>query len=161
MSLAGGYLLAYGLGAKLKPYVVPLAALISLLIDVDHLPAHFDVAHTLVLHNLAFVLFAAIIMRILLGWEIGLITGIMLFGHLLLDMNLGLYGIPVFYPLSKMSFMIPESWEVWLFNDQSYTVISRTGIALAAYFGLISLVIFFSSRRASWRRRHTKTGSST
>jgi len=161
LSLAGGYLLAFGLGIKSRPYLVPAGALASLLIDVDHIPAHFGVAHTLALHNLPFVLVAGAFIGVLFGLEAGLVACAMLSGHLLLDMNTGLYGIPVFYPLSKASVMIPESWELWLFSDPSYTVVSRTGIALAAYLGLIALIIFFFSRRAAWRRRHTRTQSST
>ena len=168
LALAGGYVLVLGRGVRLRPHVVPAAALASLLIDVDHIPPHFGVAHTLVLHNLAFVLVVAALTRLLPGLEIGLLACVMLVGHLLMDMVYGLYGIPLFYPLSAAGVMIPKAWEIWLFGDESYAVVSRTGIGLAIYAAFTSAFILAPGRRgkrlsahtASWRRTRTRTPAS-
>jgi len=127
--------LVCGLRLRLRPWVVPALAAASLLIDVDHLPPHFGIVHRLVLHNVFFLVFAGAAVGLSFGRSAGLVFGYMLFGHLLFDMVAGLYGVPLLWPLSGADFILPESWEVWLFGDPSYTVVSRVGLALAAYFG--------------------------
>jgi len=149
LSLAGGYLLACGLRLKLRPQTIPALGAASLLIDVDHLLPHFGIAHTLVLHNVFVVLAAAALVGYFSRKEWGVIFFVMLMGHLFFDMNSGIYGAPLFYPLAKTGFLIPDGWEVWLFNDQRYTVVSKAGISLAAYAGLIAAVILSSSRKGA------------
>ncbi|MFH0862731.1 MAG: hypothetical protein V1875_06865 [Candidatus Altiarchaeota archaeon] len=141
--------MVYGLRLRVGPWVVPVLAAVSLLVDVDHLPPHFGFVHRLVLHNVFFLLFAGAAVGLLLGRGVGLVFAYMLLGHLLFDMVGGMYGVPLMWPLSRADFILPESWEVWLFGDPSYTVVSRMGLAMAAYFGIALFSIFCLRRRAS------------
>ncbi len=60
---------------------------------------------------------------------------VMLIGHLMADMIIGIYGVPLFFPFYGGLYMIPHSWN-FIEIDHSY-VIAPTGIAVAAYFALI------------------------
>jgi membrane-bound metal-dependent hydrolase YbcI (DUF457 family) len=151
LSLAGGYLLACGLNLKVEYYTVPLLAVASTLIDVDHLLPVRNITDTLILHNIATVVLATLILRLFSGWNNAVILFIMLVGHLLLDMNTGIYGIPLFYPLSTGTYLIPKGWEIWFLDDSRLTFVSRTGIALSLYFGLIGLTVFMDKIRKKRR----------
>jgi hypothetical protein len=133
VSLAAGYLLVSSLGLKVRRYTVPLLAALALLIDVDHLLPAAGITKNLIFHNIAAVLLAALVV-----WRIGgrgpaILFSSMLVGHLLFDMNTGMYGVPLLYPLSTVKYMVPHRWEIWLFHDSQYTILSTTGISLAIY----------------------------
>ncbi len=64
----------------------------------------------------------------------------MLFNHIPFDMVYGMYGVPLFYPLSKKLYMLPPL-ELNLFGRPSNPLVSKYGMALLIYFGTIA---FFS-----------------
>ncbi|MFC2162147.1 metal-dependent hydrolase [Candidatus Altiarchaeota archaeon] len=146
LSLAGGYLLAYGLKLRLHRLTIPVLSLSSLAIDVDHVLPIFDVSKALIFHNLVAIAIFSAVLWLATGWKNGLVLLVMLFGHLVMDMNTGIYGIPLLYPLSSATYLIPESWEVRLMNESSLTVISRTGISLSLYMGFIAGIILAGRR---------------
>lgn len=147
-SLAGGYLTAYAAKMKVKAHTVPLLAVASLLIDVDHMLPHLGVTSTLLLHNIAFTALAAYIAYRFIGHDAGVLSAVMLAGHLLLDMNTGIYGIPLLYPITSQLYLIPSTWEFYVFGDPRYTIISRTGIALLLYGAFIAAASYLVWRRA-------------
>jgi hypothetical protein len=149
ISLAAGYLISMNLGMRLGRFTIPILATASILIDVDHLILPLGVSGTLVLHNFLAVVALAILMRWAFGFEHALLFGCMLVGHLILDMNTGVYGIPFLYPLAGWEIMIPRWAEVFLFNDPRYTLISRTGLGLAAYSIFLYVVLTFVKRNPS------------
>jgi hypothetical protein len=144
---AAGYILAGAAGMRIRGYMVPVLAVLALFIDVDHLLPLIGVTRTLVLHNIAFVAAAGLIVYGFAGRDAGIIFSTMLAGHLLFDMNSGIYGIPIAYPLSGRLFLIPKEWELGLFGYSSYPLISRTGLAATFYSIYVLAAIHLSKRR--------------
>lgn len=140
-SLAGGYMLKKGLMLDSSNLSIFLLALASVSIDVDHSLTFLGLTDTFLLHNLLMVAVFTIITFIAFGGEKALLISTMLYGHMLMDMNTGIYGIPLIYPLSSREFIIPPAWEIVLLGDTRNPVVSRTGISLTLYFGLIGLLI--------------------
>jgi membrane-bound metal-dependent hydrolase YbcI (DUF457 family) len=154
VSLAAGYLLVLGLGLRIRSYTVPLLGTLALFIDVDHLLPVAGITKTLIFHNIAAVLLAALVV-----WRIGgrgpaIIFSSMLVGHILLDMNTGIYGVPLLFPLSTTKYLVPDSWEIWLFNDSRYTLLSRTGISLIIYSAYLVGAYLVFRRRGEEQPRH-------
>ena len=149
-ALVGGYILVKGLGGKYKLTVLVFLSVLSILIDIDH----FIGVKIPIFHNIFLAIILPSILLLILyfykkEWtELHIyifVFIIMLFGHLLADMIIGMYGIPLFYPLSNTLYMIPRSWEVYLGNGYSRPLASTTGIAMAIYFGLIGFVVGLGS----------------
>ncbi len=138
LAFGGGLLFVLWSKAKIRHYEVAAFAIASTFIDVDHLLPHYGLANTLLLHNLVVAALLSVVTALLFGRARGALASVMLAGHLLFDMVSGLYGIPLLYPLSETTYLIPEAWELWLFGDPSYTVASRTGIALSAYAAVVA-----------------------
>ncbi len=143
LACAGGYLLYFGMKLKLKGWQVLTLIGLSIIIDIDHLLPKFGIAKTLVFHNLATVCIIAIVAWKLFGKDGALVASVLLFGHILMDTNSGIYGVPFFYPLSRADFLIPTWMEVHMFGDPRYPLITTLGISLAVYFGaIIGLVAY-------------------
>ena len=150
LALAGGYMLVKGLGVRYNLIVIVFLASLSILIDIDH----FIGVKIPIFHNIFLaIIFPGILLLIVYFYNKEWIElqvylfvfMIMLFGHLLADMIIGMYGIPLLYPLSNTLYMIPRSWEVYLGNDPGSPLASTFGIAMAIYFGLIGFVVGFDS----------------
>jgi hypothetical protein len=148
ISLAGGLLIIRFLKIKGGLWKVSVYAILSLLIDVDHILTFFGITKILLLHNLfAITLISAMVWLIRKNDE-WLLLWSMLLGHLLMDMHTGVYGIPILLPLSTHNFLIPAFLELWFLGDPSYPIVSKTGIAFFLY-GLILAIIAFASYRKS------------
>lgn len=162
----GGYLLVKGLGWKYKPGALAVLALLSLIVDIEHLAENAGLrdlhSHTLII---VFVPLTAYLLMELTRSFPGtrhyvLIYSVMLFSHLCMDMIEGMYGIPLLYPLSDRLYLIPGDWEAYLNGNQTEPIIATQGIGVAIYFGVIALIIylagFFRSSAGSGKRRSTR-----
>jgi hypothetical protein len=140
MSFAGGYILLKGLKVDFRLRELFLLSIIAGLIDVDHITGLRP--EVLLLHNLIFVIGVPLALMLIFRHykkpkhqAFSFAVMIMLIGHLLADMIVGMYGVPLFFPLYGRLFMIPQSWN-FIEIDHSY-VIAPAGIAVAAYFALV------------------------
>ena len=150
LSLVGVMLWYYAVKEKPKWYIIPLLVSITVLIDIDHLLPKYEITKILIFHNLISITAVAVAVGMFIKKSYGILLWILLFGHLLMDMNNGIYGVPLFYPILKTTYLIPDSWSLYLFNDESYPVITKVGISLTIYFGLILAYIskgFLSSHK--------------
>ncbi|MBN2250816.1 MAG: metal-dependent hydrolase [Candidatus Altiarchaeota archaeon] len=149
-SLAGGFILARGLGINAGPLELGTLALFSMLPDLDHLTGYTRL-HTGFIILLPLIPYAILRIRDAYREKRGLllILAVMLYGHLLMDMVQGLYGVALFYPLTETLYLIPGRWEVYLDGDPTKPIVGTHGIGAALYFGLIALILClkrFSSR---------------
>ena len=158
LALAGGYMLAKGMDFRYDARILFILPILSLLYtDLDHfigakIPIFHNIFLTILIPSIFLILLYSIGMKRIATYILMLI--VMLFGHLLYDMVTGLYGIPLFYPLSDRLYLMPGSWETTLPWDSTSPLITRLGIASMIYFGLIFLIIFLAGilRRRDTRR---------
>jgi len=138
ISLSGGYILLKALN-QYDTRILMLLSIFSLLPDLDH----FIGQKIPILHNLSIILLllaASIILykKKQITHANYLITlTVMLTGHLLMDMVGGLYGIPLLYPLNSELILMPAGWDKTLPWDDTSNIISRLGIAMLLYYGLV------------------------
>jgi hypothetical protein len=132
MSFAGGYILMKGMNADFRLRHLFLLSLVAGLIDIDHIIS--IIPKTMIAHNLLFIIGLPLIFfhifRLMKKQRMqvfSLVLIVMWIGHLLADMISGMYGVPLFYPLSH-SF-----------------VIAPAGIAIGIYFGLIFSIMLISA----------------
>jgi len=153
IAYVGGIILLKNLNVDFNLWVVFMLSVISLIVtDIDH----FIDTEIPIFHNIfLLIIFPTIILLYLhsrekynyFNYRLTLI--VMFIGHLLTDMVEGMYGIPLFYPVSNRLYMIPEWLEIYLPLNHASWIVSRLGIALFLYFTLILSVPiifkFFSS----------------
>lgn len=157
-ALVGGYVLVKGLGVKYNPYTLVLLSLSSLLIDLDHLTVFIGLSETLRLHNI-FIALIPLLFYIIYRNIYFIVFTVMLLGHLIADMVQGMYGIPLFYPLTRTTYLIPKNWEIYLGGDPTSPIVSTFGIGITLYFGLILLIIIIPHLLSSagiWRKTYTR-----
>lgn len=122
-----------------------------MIMDLDHLLAYHRLApfkQSLFgnlpspLHNIFLVLVVCTALYAFLSlfyrqgrYAYTLALGIMMLGSLVLDMVGGMYGIPLFFPLSERLYQIPNWWRFFPVGH-SYAV-EPLGIALFAYFLMV------------------------
>jgi len=144
MAFVGGVMLLRSLKTNLSMKIILILSLASLVItDADH----FLPVKTPIFHNI-FLLVVLPLPALLYMYSRGkrdyfnyvLALVVMLLGHLLMDMVQGMYGIPLFYPISDELYMMPATWEVALPGEPGSLIISRLAISLLIYFGLIFLL---------------------
>jgi len=162
LALAGGYILVKGLGVCYKLWVLVLLAFLSLSLDVLSVIQYFiyvlfdiGTGSLPLSHNIFLVIVIPLIFSIIIYIQKNkklqvytLVFMVMLISHLLVDMitiqvggcAYNLYGIPLFYPLSKTLYLIPD-WRMDLLEGSNDQLISSPGIALALYLGIIALMI--------------------
>ena len=154
-ALVGGYALVKGLGVKYNPYTLVLLSLSSLLIDLDHLSVFIGLSESLKLHNI-FIALIPLLAYIIYRNIYFIVFTVMLLGHLIADTVQGIYGIPLFYPLTKTTYLIPKKWEIYLGGDPTSPIVSTFGIGITLYFGLILLIIIIPhllSSTSIWRKK--------
>jgi hypothetical protein len=170
LALAGGYILAKGLRMRYRPGMLVLTALASMALDLDHFIRYFGINTQVSFHSLYIALIPLILYLYIksekpqssLGGYL-LILSVLIYGHLAMDMVKGMYGIPLFYPLSDKLFLIPERWEMYLFDDETKPLVTTEGIGLTLYFGFIFILIAINSFSSggALRRTDTRKGSSS
>jgi hypothetical protein len=148
MSFAGGYILMKGMNADFRLRHLFLLSLVAGLIDIDHIIS--IIPKTMIAHNLLFIIGLPLIFfhifRLMKKQRMqvfSLVLIVMWIGHLLADMISGMYGVPLFYPLSGGLFLIPPAWN-FIEIDHSF-VIAPAGIAIGIYFGLIFSIMLISA----------------
>ena len=157
-ALVGGYILVKGLGVKYRLSILIFLSLSSLFIDLDHLMTHLGMYDGLKLHNLFIVLIPILLFFIFRNIYL-VVFSVMLFGHLIADMIYGIYGVPLFYPFSEATYLIPKSWEIYFNNNPTMPLVSTAGIAILIYFTVISVIIFIPYLLSSaniLRKRNTR-----
>jgi len=153
LNFLGGYVFLREARADFRlPYLFILAPL-STIMDLDHalnyhrikplkqaLFGHLQSP----LHNLLFVLAACVLLYLFLrllqlpGRRMyPAALGVMMLGSLVFDMVGGMYGVPLFFPLSDRLYQIPHWWR-FIPVGHSYAV-EPMGIALAAYFSMVAI----------------------
>lgn len=132
-ALVGGYVLVRGFGVVYSFPVLFALAFASVLIDLDHM------GDSLAFHNL-FVLVPLILLFLVAFFRgyrrirlYSLVLSVMVYGHLLSDMGYG-RGVPLFYPLVGSLFSVP-------YFMLEVNFVSRFGVVLLLYFGVIALLI--------------------
>lgn len=157
-ALVGGYVLVKGLGIRYHLSILIFLSISSLLIDLDHLMTYLGVYEGLKLHNLLIVLIPVVLFFIFRDIYFAVFS-VMLFGHLIADMIYGIYGVPLFYPFSKATYLIPRQWEIYFSNDPTMPLVSTAGIAILIYLAVISLIVsipYLLSSTNILRKRSTK-----
>ena len=144
LSFAGGYILLRGLKTDFRIWHLLAISLLAGLIDIDHIITTSPAV--LYAHNLIFIIGLPLGFFFVFSYMknerlkvYSLLFIVMWAGHLLMDMIAGMYGIPLFFPLSGQLYMIPQGWS-FIEIDNSY-VIAPAGIAVAAYFSLIFAIM--------------------
>ncbi|PKP54472.1 MAG: hypothetical protein CVT90_01105 [Candidatus Altiarchaeales archaeon HGW-Altiarchaeales-3] len=148
-ALAGGYILLKGLNIKFNSFILIFLALCSLLIDIEHVFELMGIFEYIKLHTLITITIPLLILMIFYLMKKGsyelygylLTLSVMLFGAVVADMIKGMYGVPLFYPLSDTLYMIPKNREIYFLNKPGMPIVSVYGIAMLIYFGLIGLII--------------------
>jgi hypothetical protein len=147
IAITGGYLLACAMRLKKPALGIILLSFASMIPDLEHLTEYVGINWSIVLHSIFIVLIPLSIYAFLIianKWKNRrnylLILSVMLSGHLIMDTVAGMNGIELFYPLSRRSYLMPESWEAYLFNDRDKPLASTYAIGLALYYGAIGLI---------------------
>jgi len=148
ISLVGGFVFLELTKTRYHPLHLLAITFLSLSIDVQHLLEAINIPF--IFHGIYFVLIpsaAALFFFSRKQMQLAVYSSalsLMLFGHLLSDMIQGLYGVPLFYPISNHLFMLPNDLSFLLPNSaacfQSSPIIGAAGLAMALYFGLILTV---------------------
>ncbi len=132
-ALVGGYVLVKGMGMRYDFRVLVGLAVMTVLIDLDHIWSVLVFHHIFILAPPILLFFAALAM----GWKriqlYSVVLAVMFYGDLLADMTIGM-GIPLFYPLDDSLYKLP-------YVVMNPNFISPYGLTLFLYFGLIALLI--------------------
>jgi len=149
ISLTGGYIILKNLN-QYNTRALLILSTISLMIDLDHFTGlGIQVLHNLTVPALTIVAFIYLHKKKQEKYAAYMLAlTVMLGGCLLMDMVQGMYGIPLFYPLSSELYLMPASWDITLPWDHTSNIISRHGIALLLYYG----AVFLASKLFSCRR---------
>jgi len=150
LNLLGGYVFLREWGTGFRGRFLLLLAPLSIIMDLDHAlnlhslrPLRLSLFGNLPspMHNLIFVLGVCAALYLILRLfrlpgkrTYPLTLLIMMLGSLIFDMVGGMYGVPLFFPLSEKLYQIPPWWR-FIQVGHSYAI-EPLGIALLAYFSL-------------------------
>ena len=165
LALAGGFLLAEGLKMNYNPWQIFAVSILSMVPDIQHLTVYIGIKG-IELHGIFIILLPLLAYFLLIVFKRNkkedkylIILAVLLFGHILMDTVSGENGVPLFYPFSRTSYLMPENWNIYLFNDLEKPLASTYGIGLALYFGVIgfaALIYRFLSSKACARKTSTR-----
>jgi membrane-bound metal-dependent hydrolase YbcI (DUF457 family) len=157
ISFSGGYVILAELYKKPKMKEALLLSFLAGFIDLDHLfPSALFFGSVSkdqvslgihVLHNIFTVLLLLFISAFLLKKTMkiyGYTISVMIFGHLLFDMA-SEYGVFLFFPFSKILYVIPYAWQI-KFIGNSY-LLNIYGIAIVIYFAAVFLTVLLLKKR--------------
>ncbi|NOZ58314.1 MAG: hypothetical protein GXO66_01855 [Euryarchaeota archaeon] len=154
LNLLGGYVFLREAGARFRRRHLLLLTPVSIVMDLDHAlnyrklkPFRQEFLGNLPspMHNLFFVLLVCALLYLLLRAlrlpgrrTYTAALGVMMLGSLIFDMVGGMYGVPLFFPISEKLYQIPNWWR-FIPVGHSYAV-EPLGIALLLYFSLVALL---------------------
>lgn len=151
--MVGGYVFLKGAGMRFKTWHLFLLLPLSMLMDLDHVLSYYrlqPLKHELLgnlpspMHNIFLVLAVCAALYAFLSLfdrqsrrTYTLALMVMMLGSLIFDMVGGMYGVPLFFPLSDKLYQIPNWWRFFPVGH-SYAI-EPIGIALFIYFSVVGL----------------------
>ncbi len=153
LNVVGGYVFLKGAGLRFKTWHLFLLLPLSMLMDLDHVLSYYRLepfrqqflgSLPSPMHNIFLILTVCTALYAFMSLfsrqsrhTYTLALMVMMFGSLIFDMVGGMYGVPLFFPLSEKLYQIPSWWRFFPVGH-SYAI-EPLGIALFIYFSVVGL----------------------